>query len=158
MNGGIAVVLAVASLLTSALVPAVDGSERNQRALERLEEEPGKAGGPARLRQTNRDDSVKIAKLIEDINAAIRTDKTRMLSIITINTDVAASTLEKEKAQTGFSFGEVYVAHSLALATRKKFDTIAKLKKSGKTWAQIAREHNVTLKGSRELIRQMQER
>ncbi|HKP93924.1 MAG TPA: hypothetical protein VJS88_08495 [Chthoniobacterales bacterium] len=96
--------------------------------------------------------------MIDDINAAVRTDKTRMLSIITINTDVAASTLEKQKAQTGLSFGEVYVAHSLALATRKKFDAIVKLKKSGKTWAQIAREHNVRLKGSRELIRQMQQK
>ena len=158
MNGRIAVALAIASLPTLAIVRAVDGSERNQRALERLQEEPGKAGGPAGLRSTSRDDSVQIAKLIDDINAAVRTDKTRMLSIITINTDVAASTLEKQKAQTGLSFGEVYVAHSLALATRKKFDAIVKLKKSGKTWAQIAREHNVRLKGSRELIRQMQQK
>ena len=104
------------------------------------------------------DDSAAITKLIDDINAAVRTDRARMLSIITINTDVGASTLEKQKAQTGFSFGEVYVAHSLALATHKKFDAIAKLKKTGKTWAQIAREHNVTLKGSRELIRQMQQK
>ena len=104
------------------------------------------------------DDSAAITKLIDDIDAAVRTDRARMLSIITINTDVAVSTLEKQKAQTGFSFGEVYVAHSLALATHKKFDAIAKLKKSGKTWAQIAREHNVTLKGSRELIRQMKQK
>ena len=158
MKGGIAVVLAVTPLLTSAILPAVNGSERNQRALERVQEEPGKAQGPARIRRANGDDSVRIARLIDDINAAVRTDKARMLSIITINTDVAASTLEKQKSQTGFSFGEVYVAHSLALATRKNFDAIVKLKKSGKTWAQIAREHNVTLKGSRELIRQMQEK
>jgi hypothetical protein len=99
---------------------------------------------------------VSIARLIDDINAAARTDKQRMLSIIVINTDIAATTLEQEKAQTGFSLGEVYVAHALSLATGKKFGAIVKLKKSGKTWAQIAREHKVTLKGSRELIRQMQ--
>ena len=102
--------------------------------------------------------SVPIAKCIADIDAAARVDKQRTLSIIVINTDVAASTLEQQKARTGFSFGEVYVAHSLALATHKKFDAIAKLKLSGKTWEQIARDHNVTLKGSRELLRQIRER
>ena len=102
------------------------------------------------------EDAAAIAKLIEDINAAVRTNKQRMLSIITINTDVAATTLEQEKASTGFSFGEVYVAHSLALATKKKFSAIVALKKSGQSWAQIAKSHNVKLKGSSELIKEMQ--
>ncbi|HSP45999.1 MAG TPA: hypothetical protein VLO30_08400 [Chthoniobacterales bacterium] len=101
-------------------------------------------------------DPKAIAKLIDDVNAAVRTDKQRMLSIITINTDVAVTTLEQEKARTGLSFGEVYVAHSLALASKKKFSTIVALKKSGQSWAQIAKSHNVTLKGSRELIKEMQ--
>jgi PIN domain nuclease of toxin-antitoxin system len=102
------------------------------------------------------DDSTAIAKLVDDINAAVRTDKRRMLSIITINTDVATTTLEQEKARTGLSFGDIYVAHALSLATRKKFDTIIALKTSGQSWAQIARGHKVTLKGSRELIKEMQ--
>jgi len=102
--------------------------------------------------------SVQIAKCIADIDAAARVDKERTLSIIVINTNVAATTLEKQKARTGFSIGEVYVAHSLALATRKKFDAIAKLKLSGKTWEKIAREHNVTLRGSEELLRQIKEK
>jgi hypothetical protein len=101
-------------------------------------------------------DPKAIAKLIEDINAAVRTNKQRMLSIITINTDVSATTLEQEKARTGLSFGDVYVAHSLALATKKKFSAIVALKKSGQSWAQIAKSHNVMLKGSSELIKEMQ--
>jgi hypothetical protein len=102
------------------------------------------------------EDAAAIAKLIGDINAAVRTDKQRMLSIITINTDVAVSTLEREKAETGMTFGDVYVAHSLSLATKKKFSAIVALHKSGQSWAQIAKSHNVTLKGSSELIREMQ--
>jgi hypothetical protein len=101
-------------------------------------------------------DPKAIAKLIDDINLAARTNKQRMLSIITINTDVAGTTLEQEKARTGMSFGEIYVAHSIALATRKKFNTIVALKKSGQGWAQIAKSHNVSLKGSSELIKEMQ--
>ncbi|MFL6536632.1 MAG: hypothetical protein ACJ8JD_00425, partial [Chthoniobacterales bacterium] len=85
------------------------------------------------------------------------TNKQRMLSIIVINTDVAAGTLEREKKETGLSFGEIYVAHSLSLATRKKFSEIMGLKKSGQSWAQIAKSHNVALKGSSELIKQMQD-
>jgi hypothetical protein len=101
------------------------------------------------------EDAAAIAKLIDDINAAARTDKQRMLSIITINTDVGGSTLEQEKARTGLSFGEVYVAHSLALAAKKKFSVIVALKKSGQSWIQIAKSHHVTLKGSSELIKEM---
>ena len=101
-------------------------------------------------------DPKAIAKLIDDINAAVRKNKERMLSIIVINTDVAAATLEKQRAESGLTFGDVYVAHSLALATRKKFSAIMAMKKSGKSWAQIAKSHNVSLKGSSELIKEMQ--
>ena len=102
------------------------------------------------------EDAAAIAKLIDDINTAVRTDKQRMLSIITINTDIATTTLERQKTETGLTFGDVYVAHSLALATKKKFSAIVALHKSGQSWAQIAKSHNVTLKGSSELIREMQ--
>jgi hypothetical protein len=101
-------------------------------------------------------DPKSIAKLIDDINAAARTNKERMTSIIVINTDVAATTLDREKKETGLTLGEVYVAHSLALATKKKFSAIIALHKSGQSWAQIAKSHNVTLKGSSELIKEMQ--
>ena len=85
------------------------------------------------------EEPLAIAKLIEDINTAARTNKQRMLSIITINTDVSTSTLEQEKERTGLSFGDIYVAHSLSLATKKKFSAIVALKKSGQSWAQIAK-------------------
>jgi hypothetical protein len=101
-------------------------------------------------------DPKAIAKLIDDINAAARTNKQRIVSIIVINTDVAASTLESEKARTGLTLGDVYVAHSLALATQKKVSAIFALHKSGKSWAEIAKSHGVSLKGSSELIKQMQ--
>ncbi len=82
---------------------------------------PGRRPPPG---QTVVVDSKAITKLISDINAAARTDKRRMLSIIVINTNVAAATLEQQKARTGLTLGDVYVAHALSLATRKKFDTI----------------------------------
>ena len=148
------VVLLLTTLLTSALVPPVDGMEQGgKNALERLADRRAAARQVERI---NDNDPAAIAKLIEDINAAARTNKQRILSIIVINTDVAASTLEQEKARTGMTIGDIYVAHSLALATKKKFDAILALHKSGKSWAQIAKSHNVTLRGSRELIKEMQ--
>jgi hypothetical protein len=101
-------------------------------------------------------DPKAIAKLIDDINMAARTNKERITSIIVINTDVATTTLERQKKETGLTLGDVYVAHSLALATKKKFSAIVALHKSGQSWAQIAKSHNVTLKGSSELIKEMQ--
>ena len=146
------VVILLTTLLAPAMVPAVDGSEGRQNALQRFAERRG-SGGSAR---SSASDPAAIAKLIDDINAAIRTNKQRMLSIMVINTDVAASTLEQEKASTGMTFGDVYVAHSLSLATKKKFSAIVALHKAGKTWAQIAKSHNVSLKGSSELVKEMQ--
>jgi hypothetical protein len=101
------------------------------------------------------DDSVAINKLIADINAAAKADKARMLRIIVINTDVAASTLESEKSRTGLNYGDVYVAHSLAVASHKSFDQIVALKASGQSWARIAQMHKVSLRGSAAALKKM---
>ena len=101
------------------------------------------------------DDSAAIKKLISDINVAAQKNKARMMKIIIINTDVAAATLEKEKSRTGLSLGEVYVAHSLAMASRKSFDQIVALKAKGQSWAQIAQTHKVSLKGSTAALKEM---
>ena len=101
------------------------------------------------------DDSTAINKLIADINAAAKADKARMLRIIVINTDVAASKLELEKSRTGLSYGDVYVAHSLAMASHKSFGQIVALKTSGQSWAKIAQLHNVSLRGSTAALKEM---
>jgi PIN domain nuclease of toxin-antitoxin system len=101
------------------------------------------------------DDSAAINKLIADINAAAKTNKARILRIIVINTDVAASTLESEKSRTGLSFGDTYVAHSLAMASHKSFNQIVALKASGQSWAKIAQMHKVSLRGSAAALKKM---
>ena len=103
------------------------------------------------------DDTAAIRKLIVEIDAGIKTNRARMLHILVINTDVAAATLEQEKARTGLSFGELYVAHSLALACHKNFDQIVALKSRGNSWAKIAQMHNVSLRGSTAALKQMLE-
>ena len=123
-----------------------------------FETDPALANERATSVVTRGDDSKAIAKLIREINAAAREDKRRMLSIIVINTNVAATTLEQQKARTGLSLGDIYVAHALSLATRKKFDTIVALKTGGQSWVQIARAHKVSLKGSTELLKEMMKR
>jgi hypothetical protein len=101
------------------------------------------------------DDSVAINKLISEIDAAARENKTRMLSIITINTDVATTTLEKERARTGFTLGEVYVAHSIALAAHKSFAQIVAMKAKGDTWGKVALLNKVSLRGATSSIREL---
>ena len=101
------------------------------------------------------DDGRAINKLIAEINAAAKADKARILRIIIINTDVAASTLEQEKARTGLSYGDVYVAHSLAMASHKTFGQIVALKASGQSWAKIAQMHKVSLRGSTAALKNM---
>jgi hypothetical protein len=101
------------------------------------------------------DDSAAINRLIADINAAAKANKARILRIIIINTDVAGSTLEEEKSRTGLSLGEVYVAHSLAMASHKSFNQIVALKAKGQSWAKIAQMHNVSLRGSTAALKEM---
>jgi hypothetical protein len=100
-------------------------------------------------------DSAAINKLIANINAAAKTNKARMLRIMVINTDVAAATLEQEKSRTGLSLGEVYVAHSLAMASQKSFNQIVALKAKGQSWAAIAQAHKVSLKGPTAALKEM---
>ena len=100
-------------------------------------------------------EAAAIDKLIEEINAGIKANKPRMVRIIVINTDVAGATLEAEKQRTGLSYGDLYVAHSLALATHKNFNQIVALKNSGQSWAKIAQAHNVSLKGSTAALKRM---
>ena len=101
------------------------------------------------------DDSAALNKLIANINAAAKTNKARMLKIMVINTDVAAATLEQEKSRTGLSLGDVYVAHSIAMASKKSFNEIVALKAKGQSWAAIAQAHKVSLKGSTAALREM---
>ena len=101
------------------------------------------------------DDTKAINKLIADINAAAKANKERVMTIIVINTDVAAATLEQEKTRTGLSLGEVYVAHSLAMASHKTFNQIVAAKTSGQSWAKIAEANKVSLKGSTALLKEM---
>jgi hypothetical protein len=143
-------VFVLVALLLSALLGSSIAAERDELEIQSLWSKGKSPTAPAAA-----DNSKTIVKLIDDINAAVRRDKQRMLSLITINTDVATATLEKEKARTGLSFGDIYVAHALSLATRKKFDAILALKAGGKSWAQIAREHKVALKGAAELKEMM---
>jgi hypothetical protein len=101
------------------------------------------------------DDSAAINKLISEIDAAAKIDKARMLSIVTINTDVAGTTLEKEKARTRFSLGEVYVAHSIALAAHKTFDQVAAMKTKDETWGKVAQRNKVSLRGATSSIKEL---
>ncbi|HEX8077503.1 MAG TPA: hypothetical protein VF511_06780 [Chthoniobacterales bacterium] len=149
------VILVTALLITATASAAYGIEEGRQNALQRLAD-PQTSSGSVQARKINENDPTAIAKLIDDINAAARKNKERILSVIVINTDVAASTLEQEKARYRLTLGDVYVAHSLALATKKKFTAIVARHKSGAGWAQIAKSHNVSLKGSWELIKEMQ--
>ncbi len=101
------------------------------------------------------DDSVAIHNLIAEINAAAKADRARLLRLLVINTDVAASTLEQEKSRSGLSYGDVYVAHSLAMASRKSFDQIVALKSGGQSWTKIAQTHKVSLRGSAAALKNM---
>jgi hypothetical protein len=73
----------------------------------------------------------------------------RVVQSISKSTGVPAATLEKQKASTGLSYGDIFAAHSIAKASGKTFDEIAALKKKGQTWDQIAEANGVDIGGKK---------
>ena len=146
MRAGTSVFVLIAALLST--LPTSSRAIERDRSFEISSKDRSRAAAAAV-------DPRAINRLISEINAAAQKDKRRILSLMVINTNVAATTLEQQKARTGLSLGDIYVAHALSLATRKKFDTIVALKTGGQSWSQIARAHNVSLKGSTEMLKEM---
>jgi hypothetical protein len=75
----------------------------------------------------------------------------RVVKSISKSTGVPAATLEKQKAKTGLSYGDIFAAHSIAKASGKNFDEIAALKAKGQSWDQIADANNVSLGGQKKV-------
>jgi hypothetical protein len=73
----------------------------------------------------------------------------RAVKSISKSTGVPAATLEKQKAKTGMSYGDIFAAHSIAKASGKTFDQIAALKAKGQSWDKIAEENNVSIGGQK---------
>ena len=68
---------------------------------------------------------------------------------ISASTHIPVATLEKEKAKSGLSYGDLYVAHAIASSAGKKFDEIVRLKIQGQTWDKVADDNNVSLGGKK---------
>jgi hypothetical protein len=73
----------------------------------------------------------------------------RVLKSISASTHTPVATLEKEKAKSGLSYGDLYIAHAIAGAAGKSFDQVTALKTKGKSWDKIANENNVSLDGKK---------
>ena len=73
----------------------------------------------------------------------------RVVQSISKSTGVPAATLEKQKASTGLTYGDLFAAHSIAKASGKTFEEIAGLKKKGENWDQIAEANGVDIGGKK---------
>jgi len=76
----------------------------------------------------------------------------RVVKSISASTGVPAATLEKQKAKTGLTYGDIFAAHSIAKASGKSFDQIASLKVKGQTWDKIAEDNNVSIGGGQKKV------
>lgn len=69
----------------------------------------------------------------------------RVLDRMSSDLGVPVETLRQQQRTSGLSFGNLFIANSLARSTGKSFDEILATRRSGKGWGQIARENNVRL-------------
>ena len=71
-------------------------------------------------------------------------DERVVLAKLSEKLSIPADTLAQQKSQHNLSFGQLYMAHALAKAANKDFDTMMFQIKSGKT-SLLVRENNVRL-------------
>jgi hypothetical protein len=100
---------------------------------------------------TARVQAASIAQTIANVNADAKKEggQERVLKSISASTHIPVATLEKEKARSGLSYGDLFIAHAIASASGKSFDQIAALKTKGQTWDKIADDNNVSLGGKK---------
>jgi hypothetical protein len=94
---------------------------------------------------------MSISQTIASLNADAQKPggEERVLKSISASTHVPVATLMKEKASSGLTCGDLYVAHALANAAGKNFNDLIKLKKQGQSWDKIADDNNVSLGGKK---------
>ena len=78
----------------------------------------------------------------------------RVMQSISASTHVPVGTLEKGKAKYKLSYGDLFMAYSIASASGKTFDDIAARKAKGATWQKVADEVNVSLDGKKKVAKQ----
>ena len=78
----------------------------------------------------------------------------RVMKSISASTHVPVATLEKGKAKYKLSYGDLFMAYSVASASGKTFDDIAARKAKGASWQKVADEVNVSLDGKKKVAKQ----
>ncbi len=95
--------------------------------------------------------TASISQMIRSVNADAQKPggPERVLKSISASTHIPVAALAKEKASTGLSYGDLYIAHAIASAAGNSFDQIVRLKMQGQTWDKIADDNNVSLGGKK---------
>jgi hypothetical protein len=83
-------------------------------------------------------------------------DEQAVLAGLAERLSVPAATLAQQKIQHNLSFGQLYMAHALAKAINKDFDTVMSQIKSGKTWSMLAQENHVRMQPISATVRDLE--
>jgi len=75
----------------------------------------------------------------------------RVLKSISASTHVPVATLEKGRTQFNLTYGDLFMAYSIARVSGKSFEEIAKSKAKGESWDKIADANNVGLDGKKKV-------
>ena len=93
--------------------------------------------------------AASLTQTIANINADAKKDPAKAAQSVSASTKVPVATLEKEKAKTNMSYGDLFAAHSIAKTSGKSFDEVAALKAKGQNWTQISESLGVSMSGDK---------
>jgi len=94
------------------------------------------------------DDEANLNRVLGSLNARanLPDGKNYVMATVSRETKVPIKTLAAEQSQTGFGFGELFAAHTIAAAGGRSFQEIAALRlKQRKNWSQISQQLNVDI-------------
>jgi len=80
-----------------------------------------------------------------DDEVKLSTENQPVFESLSKRLDVSVETLQAQKESTGFGFGQLFIANSLAEASGQTFDQMAEAFNAGKGWGEIAKANDLKL-------------
>lgn len=116
--------------------PAIYGQQAASSAQQKPKDSPKMTREERRLE--------KEAKRI-DREASDPAGEERVLTRLSGDLGVSTQTLKQQREQSKLSYGNLFIANSLAKSSNTSFSQIAAERESGKGWGKIAKDHNLKL-------------
>ena len=133
-------IVPIAILVCFFLTPSASGQNVNIGTnIPPMTRGPGMTNPPPSVRPTTEEPGLTSALASFNLMAASQGKRLVVWTVLATETKVPEATLRRQQAQSSLGYGELLVAHFLAVQGRSSFDKIVAQRSAAGTWSQLAR-------------------